>query len=878
MKPEVATLFGELSGVPPYERERYYAAHSISEDVRREVESLIAFDSGAPLENIVHKAVGLAFQEPVSGGDYCGPFQLLRLIGRGGMGVVYLAERVDGEVRQRVAVKLLRASLDSTAARQRFLQERQILAHLAHPNIARLVDAGHRADGYPYLVMEYIEGQPIDVHCRDLSVREKVAMMAAVCDAIASAHQKLVVHRDLKPGNILVDGAGHPRVLDFGIAKLMDESDATQTMERRLTPEYASPEQIRGETVTTATDIYSLGAVLYKLLTGKPPDRDKLSPPSATCPAAKGDLDAVVVKALRAEPEERYTTADKLAEDLRAWLHHRAVAARYAERWYRARRQLRRYWALAAAGAIAAASLVGGLVIVRAERDIAQQRFADVRKLANEFFVVEKEMEGLAGSTALRERMVKTSIQYLEGLTKRAGKDWKLKAEIAAGYRKAAEAQGITRGVNLGRPADAEESLRKAAALLAEIEAAAPGDRAVLHDRIELVELESRLEYGRKNLKALDAKLAELQTLLTRYESSAKEDPGEWQFVGKVYESMAISARELNRIALPMRFARRSVELQRKLAAVDRSHAARGRLANALSAYGGLLRASGDIAGAVDTYREALAVYQLMAAANPDHYITQLNIANTHAAIGRNLGDPLGPSLRQTEEAKSHLEESLRIGRRLMALDANERQVRFNHSVAAWRLGDMLRARDPRAALAAYDEGAALLRPMPAKQFNRDVPLVATLAESTFALRALRREPEVRPRLEEARAICETYRAGPPAVYETCREFLSRAEAAVALAGGRPLDAVAAHRDWLTLTQSAQRAAEVEEDIFAAYQVANRYALLRDALRVAGLKPAADEAGKQHRAIIETWKKKLSAPNDPELFLNSGQDTLSPFF
>src|SRR5262249_48821988 len=178
------------------------------------------------------------------------------------MGVVYLAERVSGEVRQRVAVKLLRAALDSSGARQRFLQERQILAHLAHPNIARLIDAGHRADGCPYLAMEYIDGRPVDEYSRNLPVREKVALIAAVAEAIASAHRNLVVHRDLKPSNILVDRNGNPRVLDFGIAKILDDADATQTIERRLTPAYASPEQIAGAPPTTATDIYSLGAVL----------------------------------------------------------------------------------------------------------------------------------------------------------------------------------------------------------------------------------------------------------------------------------------------------------------------------------------------------------------------------------------------------------------------------------------------------------------------------------------------------------------------------------------------------------------------------------------------------------------------------------------
>ncbi len=758
MQPEVCTLFGELSGVTREERERYYDTHSISGELRRELESLISFDTGTPIHNIVQNAAGLMFQEPVSDGDYCGPFQLLRVIGRGGMGVVYLAERVDGEVRQRVAVKLLRAALDSSEARQRFLQERQILAHLAHPNIAGLIDAGHRADGHPYLVMEHIEGKPIDEYSQNLPVREKVALIATVCEAIASAHQKLVVHRDLKPGNILVDGNGNPHVLDFGIAKLMDGSDSTATVERRLTPDYASPEQMVGSPVTTATDIYSLGAVLYKLLTGEAPSRETPLPPSRKGAEADRDLDAIAMKTIRAEPRERYATADKLAEDLRAWLDRRPVAARQGERWYRARRQLRRHWALAAAGAIAAAGLIAGLVVARSERDVAQQRFDDVRQLANEFFGVAKDVQALPGSSAVQEHIVTTSIKYLEGLSKRAGNDWRLKAEIAAGYRKAAEAQGIFRGMNLGRPAEAQQSLNKAAALLAEVDAANPGDRTVLHDRIDLTELQMRIEYAVKNLKALEAKLQELQTLLARYESTAKDDPSEWRFLGKIYESMAFSARELSRMDVPMRFARRSVELRQKVVEQDKSIDARGSLANALSAYGSLRRATGDLSGAVETFQQSLAVLEQMAADNPNHYKTQVNIANTHALIARNLGDTNGPSLRQTDAAIKHFEESLRIGRRLMALDANEGQIRYNHSLTAWRLGDALRERDPRAALARYDEAVAVLRPMKGNLFNRDIPLVASLAESTFALRAMGRNTEADARIKEASRICEAHR------------------------------------------------------------------------------------------------------------------------
>ncbi len=866
MRPEISALFGELSDLPPEQRERYYAQHDVPAELRREVESLLSHDSGRQLGDVVQAAVGLFYREPVSDGDYCGPFQLLRVIGRGGMGVVYLAERVDGEVRQLVAVKLLRSYLDSAQARQRFRQERQILANLAHPNIARLIDAGHRADGLPYLVMEYIEGRPIDEHCRGLAVREKVALVATVCDAIASAHQKLIVHRDLKPGNILVDANGAPRVLDFGIAKLMDASDDTATVDRRLTPDYASPEQIAGEPATTATDIYSLGAVLYRLLTGEPPTREA-APPSRACAGADRDLDAIVLKTLRAEPVERYATAEKLGEDLRAWMDGRPVSARHGERWYRARRQLRRHWVVVTAGVVAASGLIGGLLVARAQRDLAQERFEEVRKLANEYFTVERDIEGLPGSTAVRERLVRISIRYLEGLAKRAGGDWRLKAEIAAGYRRAAEAQGMSGGSNLGRPAEARESLRKAADLLQEVRAAAPDDRTVLHDLIDLVALQARVEYTARNLKTMESKIDELQPLLARYEATVKDDPAELQFLGGIYEWMAISGRELSRMDLPMRFAKRSVELQRRAVEKDHSFLARGRLTNALSAYGGLRRATGDVVGALECFEASLAVLEQMAVENPHHYATQLNIANTQALIGRNLGDTNGPSLRRTDAAVRHLEESLRVGRRLMALDPNDDQIRFNQAISAWRLGDTLRRLDPKRSLAAYDEAIGILRPLAVKRFNRDVPLTAALSESVLPLQLLGHSAEAAIRVQEALEICESYRGVNRAVHETCTEYTTRAKAALAMAHGRPRDAVAALREWLALSGAGNQSQEAREDLYSAYMLAKRYHLLAEALRAAGEVEAAQGMEVQRRELVNWWKKKVTGKNDAELYL-----------
>jgi serine/threonine protein kinase len=193
----------------------------------------------------------------------CGPYRLIRLLGSGGMGAVYLAERSDGEIQQKVAVKLLRADAHRPAWRARFLKERQLLASLHHPSIVHVIDAGHTDDGRPYLVMEYVEGTPIDVYAAGIEMRERLSLFLRVCEGVSHAHGHLIIHRDLKPANILVDASGQPKLLDFGIAKLLDETgDATQTVERLLTPNYASPEQVRGDSQTTATDVYSLGAVL----------------------------------------------------------------------------------------------------------------------------------------------------------------------------------------------------------------------------------------------------------------------------------------------------------------------------------------------------------------------------------------------------------------------------------------------------------------------------------------------------------------------------------------------------------------------------------------------------------------------------------------
>jgi serine/threonine-protein kinase len=295
-----------------------------------------------------------------SPGDTIGSYRIIKAIGLGGMGSVYLAERADGKIGQRVAIKLLRADTHRPGWRERFLRERQVLAMLHHPSVVRLIEAGHTEDGRPFLVMEHVDGVPIDQFAGGIEVSERLKLFVQVCEGVSHAHRHLIIHRDLKPSNILVTAMGKPKLLDFGIAKLLNETgDVTQIADQLLTPNYASPEQLRGEMQSTATDVYSLGAVLYKLLTGVSPRETcadkvngKVAPPSQVNPGIPGDLDYVVEQALRAEPEHRYRSVDEFAKDVIAVLEHRPVQARGGCVWYRTRRYLWRHWAAVAAAVL----------------------------------------------------------------------------------------------------------------------------------------------------------------------------------------------------------------------------------------------------------------------------------------------------------------------------------------------------------------------------------------------------------------------------------------------------------------------------------------------------------------------------------------------
>jgi len=467
-------------------------------------------------------------------GRLIGHYRLRQRIGEGGMGEVYLAERED-QFRQRVAVKLIRPGMASPEVVRRFVIERQTLAALNHPHIVRLVDGGATDEGLPYLVVDYVEGIPIDRYCdrHKLSISQRLAIFIESCVAVHHAHQSLIVHCDLKPGNILVTEEGSPMLLDFGIAKLLDptsmgiSAQAALTRQRAFTPDYASPEQLRGEPVTTATDIYALGVVLYELLTGHSPYRattgsladwirsvceQDAEPPSTVIhrvtetaaeedqPAEtltpekvsqsregdpqtlhrrlRGDLDAIVLKALRKDPRERYGSVDQLAEDIRRHLDGRPVLARKSTTGYVARKFFARHKLGVAAAVLVLLTLAGGLASTLWESHVAARRFEDVRRLAHTFlFDVHDAIQDLPGSTAARALIAKTGTEYLDRLARDSRGDPSLELELAEGYDKIGDVEGNVASSNLGQPAQAMASYRKALDISQGVLARHPADR-----------------------------------------------------------------------------------------------------------------------------------------------------------------------------------------------------------------------------------------------------------------------------------------------------------------------------------------------------------------------------------------------------------------
>ena len=609
-------------------------------DLRAEVEALLGYQEKArdfieaPAYEIAPNIL-VETDGELKPGQILGDYQVLSLLGEGGMGEVYLVE--DTKLGRRVAIKVVKRAFGFGNVRRQSRSEERILASLNHPNIARLYGTGTTSSRLSYFIMEYVDGRRLTDYCRErnLSIPDRLALFGKICAAVTYAHQNLVIHRDIKPENIRVTAAGEPKLLDFGIAKLLDAETATlggttMTFGAVMTPEYASPEQVRGENMTTASDVYSLGVVLYELLTGRRPYRIKSRNPSqiarmiseqepmrpstaiargdqsskSQMPNPKllrGDLDNIVLKALRKEPARRYVSVAQFSDDIRRHLEGRPVAARKDTFNYRATKFIQRNKIAVAAAVLILLTLIGGIFATALEarrvdrqRARAEERFNDVRRLANSLmFEIHDSVKDLHGSTPTRRLIVDHALQYLDSLAGEAGDNPALQRELATAYEKVGDIQGNPYSANLGDADGALASYRKALAI-------------------------------REKLKNVD------ETIDTSME------------MGRSYRAL-----------------------------------------------GDILEQKGDVAGTMDNYRQSMSIFEGLALANPASASVQDELARGHETLADGLTRIANSG---TERLKSY-KAALSIRQKLLAQKPSDLKLRRSVGLNLLKVGS---AGDPK--------------------------------------------------------------------------------------------------------------------------------------------------------------------------------------
>jgi non-specific serine/threonine protein kinase/serine/threonine-protein kinase len=710
-------LFSASIDLTRHDRDAFLA-HACLDDtaLRQDVESL--------LESYLRS--GTFLEEPAGiddrllrgnlEGTRIGPYEIGPRIGAGGMGDVYRAR--DTRLNRTVAIKVRADRLtDRPDLREQFAREAKAISALNHPRICLLHDVGHHGS-IDFLVMEHVEGEAIDLYCerRGLSTRQRLSMFRTVCEAVHYAHQNLVVHRDLKPANILVSADGQPKLLDFGIAKLLDAAtqadDSVATLSPVLTPDYASPEQVRGQAVTTATDVYSLGIVLYELLVGCRPFTVRTAsledivrsvcegeptPPSARLrdlnagseaavrspKELRGDLDTIVLKALRKEPERRYLSAQALSDDIKRYLDGQPVGARGDAVAYRLAKFIARHRAGVLVAALFLVCLVAAMTLIvrqsqiaEIQRQRAERRFNDVRRLAGSFlFEFHDAIKFLPGSTRARELVTKRALEYLDSLAGESADDPALGAELARAYVKVADVLGDAREANLGNVAGALASYRKALALQEPLVAARPLDRSLQTD---LARTLRGLGDAHVTMRELPAAIDNYRRALSIGDTLTDAVPGDRDArrdLALIHHRLAAAFRQLNDREGANDSLQRAIAILEVLAAdvadVDSRHAlVRSRKALAL------LRADqGDHRQSLALLQEALRLNEALALADPVNMTFRNEVAMSHFEVGR------------AQERLGNHEEALASSRRAETITASMAAADPSNAQARWLQG-----------------------------------------------------------------------------------------------------------------------------------------------------------------------------------------------
>jgi non-specific serine/threonine protein kinase/serine/threonine-protein kinase len=700
-------------------------------------------------------------------GRNIGPYQVIAKLGQGGMGAVFQAIRIDDHYLKNVAIKIVRGAYTTGPYLRRFKSERQILASLDHPNIGHLLDGGTTEEGLPYLVMEYVAGKPIDQYCdkHSLSISDRLELFLGVCSAVEYAHQKLVIHRDLKPANILVTEEGVPKLLDFGIAKLLDPELYFQTEEegtaaRAMTPEYASPEQVRGDAINTASDVYALGIILYRLLTGHPPyalsksnpvdwahtiqevaperpsvviDRPaeifdsyggvrNLTPediarlrgarPAALRRSLRDDIDNILLMALRKDPARRYGSVEQFANDIRRSLKGLPVQARRDTIAYRAGKFVRRHRIPVAAAALVLLSLTAGIVvsarqarIANQQRALAEQRFNEIRSVSHDLiFEIHDSIQYLPGATSARQLVVQAALRYLNTLSKDAPGNVSLQEEIATAYEKVGDVQGGTGRANLGDTSGALDSYARALAIRKSILATSPSNPSAREGLSNsYLRVGTILEDMGRYQDALQYHQGHLE-LSKQLAAEAPRDPKAQSRLANSYDGMGGVLTSLARWDEAVANFEASSTIYKALAdAQFKASINRRNWALERKKIGGVLEQRGQVARAMQEYQSALAVDEELAGSNPKDASTQRDVAIDYS----NLGDAISKQGDQDAAIRNY-RHALAIDNQLAAADLRDASAQSYLVYDSYRLGDaLLKAFRVRSAIAVYRLAAA---------------------------------------------------------------------------------------------------------------------------------------------------------------------------
>jgi len=669
-------------------------------------------------------------------GQILGHYKLIKEIGRGGMGAVFLAERIDGEYDQKVAIKILQDGRTSATLIQKLRNERQILANLKHPNIVNILDGGTSEQGIPFIVMEYVDGKLITDYIEEfqLNLHQKLQLFQKLCEVISFAHQKLIIHRDIKPSNILINEAGEIKLLDFGIAKILNPQGQSfqETQQLFITPDYASPEHIKGQALTISSEVYSLGILFYQILTGINPFKSKENslssmmemiceynppPPSKHTENAntklKGDLDNICLKALRKDPKDRYHSVDHFSQDLDRYLQHLPVKATKGKWSYRTKKFMVRNKTYIISGVVIFLITLAGLFASLYQAGVAKAMFNDLRGLTGSMlFEFYDGVANLEGATGVKELVVSKTMTYLKKVESRNSGNPDLMNEISEGYQRLGNIQGNSYVANMGKTDDALISFRHAVRISEKLVFNFPTNQNYIFSLSRAYLGLGDIMYS---LNRLDTTLKMYQKgnqLLTNLSNNYSDSLKYMLYLSESYSRMGdVSGMHgysnLGNTAMALSSYHTSIGILENLLTRDPENTVfRNYLATNLSMQANLYSVTGNYPGAIEAGYKSVSSFEILLEQDPTNYVKLTNILQAKNGMREPLTETmrLDEALALLKEVEFRLLESLRS-------DPRNKLIQENLSINYNAIGRILTEKGEfKKAIRAHQNAQALIK------------------------------------------------------------------------------------------------------------------------------------------------------------------------